>query len=172
MNPVSSKKRPLERRERKKSSWVWEYFEKDPHKRGSNKEGVKFVTCLVEKCQDPGIRVVKGNTTILSHHLRKEHDILHPETTQRDNINDISDENTLYKWDPMKKRLLSMPKKNDPGESTESFEDVEEGPPQLLRIIEEMAVLKSELGEMRGEFTALRDTQVKLVELFVQLSEK
>jgi hypothetical protein len=71
-NSLPCKKRKLETGARKKSSWVWQHFECD----GADEEGDKWAICQVEGCGDSRIRIVKGNTTILSHHLRKEHSIL------------------------------------------------------------------------------------------------
>lgn len=55
------------RRERDKRSWVWRHFGKEA---GSDE-------AICQECDQP-VRIVKGNTTILAHHLRKEHGILPP----------------------------------------------------------------------------------------------
>ena len=78
----------METKERKKTSWVWQHFEKDPNQR--NGDGEKFVRCKVEKCEDPGIKIVKGNTTVMSHHLRKAHGIL-PPTKGDEGESEVSD---------------------------------------------------------------------------------
>lgn len=64
------------RMERKKTSWVWQYFEKDPRKRFNERE--KYVLCKVDTCDDRSVKTVGGNTSLMAHHLRKEHRILPP----------------------------------------------------------------------------------------------
>lgn len=68
-------KRKAERKikERKKRSWVWEHFDSLQEKEALPSE--KWVTCKVEGCPLPEMKVILHNTTCMANHLLKHHKI-------------------------------------------------------------------------------------------------
>jgi hypothetical protein len=63
-------------KERKRTSWVWEYFEMDSSKKSAN--GEKYAKCQVKRCEDPVVTIRSGSTCSMSTHLWKEHEIYRP----------------------------------------------------------------------------------------------
>lgn len=85
------KKRKRIPKERKKRSWVWDHFEKDKTKK--HDAGVCWVKCKEPGCTSGPLKCLKSNTTVMTHHLEKEHRIFNPTNKNDDGDMDV-EENT------------------------------------------------------------------------------
>ena len=61
--------------ERKKRSWVWEYFIEDNEKVEPDKS-TNWVKCKIDGCHTPSIKMKNRSTSNLAYHLKQVHGIL------------------------------------------------------------------------------------------------
>jgi hypothetical protein len=56
--------------ERKKRSWVWDYFEESKENPGTNLDSsTKLAKCTILNCQSPFVKVKNHNTSNMAYHL-------------------------------------------------------------------------------------------------------